>query len=71
MTGRMKSLLWTMAAVAAMAVQSALAHAGEVVWWAPTGARPGRELAKKFEAANPGITVKIEVTVPTVCRPRS
>ena len=64
MTGRMKSLLWTAAAVAAMTLQGTIAQAGEVVWWAPNWIETqGRELAKKFEAANPGMTVKIEITV--------
>jgi multiple sugar transport system substrate-binding protein len=41
-----------------------VARAGEVVWWAPNwGEARARELATKFQAANPGITVKIEVTV--------
>ncbi|MEJ1159427.1 ABC transporter substrate-binding protein [Prosthecomicrobium sp. N25] len=40
------------------------AKAGEVTWWAPNwGEARARELVQKFQAANPGITVKIEVTV--------
>ena len=38
--------------------------AGEVVWWTPNwGEERARTLAQKFMAANPGITIKIEVTV--------
>jgi multiple sugar transport system substrate-binding protein len=40
------------------------ASAGEVVWWAPNwGEARAKELAKKFMDANPGITIKMEVTV--------
>jgi ABC-type glycerol-3-phosphate transport system substrate-binding protein len=40
------------------------ARAGEVVWWTPNWSEPrARELAKKFMDANPGITIKVEVTV--------
>jgi multiple sugar transport system substrate-binding protein len=42
---------------------SGAAYAGEIVWWSPNwGEARARELAAKFEAANPGITVRIEVT---------
>ena len=51
-------------AVAAMAFAGSLASAGEIVWWTPNWGEPrAEELAKKFEAANPGITVKLEITV--------
>jgi multiple sugar transport system substrate-binding protein len=41
-----------------------LARAGEVTWWAPNwGEERAKELAKRFMAANPGITIKMEVTV--------
>ena len=41
-----------------------IARAGEVVWWAPNwGEERARTLAQKFMAANPGTTIKIEVTV--------
>ncbi len=63
----MKSL--KMAGLFALSILSSvatttLARAGEVVWWAPNwGEARAKELAQKFMAANPGITVKIEVTV--------
>lgn len=39
------------------------ALAGEVVWWTPNwGEARAKELAEKFMAANPGITIKMEVT---------
>jgi len=43
---------------------TAVASAGEVVWWTPNwGEARARELADKFMAANPGISIKMEVTV--------
>ncbi len=37
--------------------------AGEVVWWTPNwGEARAKELAEKFQAANPGITIRMEVT---------
>ena len=40
------------------------AYAGEVVWWTPNwGEARAKELVDKFQAANPGITIKMEVTV--------
>lgn len=60
----MRSALWTTAAVAALMLQSGLATAGEVLWWTPNwGEARARELAAKFEAANPDIKINIEVTV--------
>ncbi|CAN5141628.1 sugar ABC transporter substrate-binding protein [soil metagenome] len=64
MTRRMKGLLWTTAAVAAMAFQASLATAGEILWWTPNwGEARAKELVTKFQAANPGITIRMEVTV--------
>jgi multiple sugar transport system substrate-binding protein len=58
-----QSALWATAA-AALALQTGLASAGEIVWWTPNwGQARAEELAKKFEAANPGITIKREITV--------
>jgi ABC-type glycerol-3-phosphate transport system substrate-binding protein len=60
----MKGLLWTGAAVAAMAFQASMAYAGEIVWWTPNwGEARAKELVQKFQAANPDITVKMEITV--------
>lgn len=48
---------------AALALSTGFAAAGEVAWWTPNwGEARARELAKKFEEANPGTTIKIEVT---------
>ncbi len=64
MTPKTKGLLWAAAAVAIGALQAGSAFADEIVWWVPNWREDaGRDLAKKFEAANPGTTVKIEVTV--------
>ncbi len=64
MKSRAKALLWTTAAVAAMAWQGTVVQAGEVVWWTPNwGQARAEELAKKFMAANPDITIKMEITV--------
>jgi ABC-type glycerol-3-phosphate transport system substrate-binding protein len=50
--------------VAALASGTARAHAAEILWWAPNwGQARAEELARKFEAANPDLKVKIEVTV--------
>lgn len=50
--------------VAAGALLAASASAEEITWWEPNwGTVRARELVKQFEAANPGITVKIEETV--------
>jgi multiple sugar transport system substrate-binding protein len=51
------------AAVLSLFLSAAFASAGEVVWWTPNwGEVRARELAAKFEAANAGTTIKIEVT---------
>ncbi len=64
MKGSKKRLLWMTAATVAFIAQGTVAFAGEVVWWVPNWIEDqGRDLAKKFEAANPGTTVKIEITV--------
>jgi multiple sugar transport system substrate-binding protein len=43
---------------------SGMVAAGEVVWWTPNwGEARAKELADKFMAANPGITIRMEVTV--------
>jgi multiple sugar transport system substrate-binding protein len=50
-------------AASALALSAALAAAGEVVWWTPNfNEARARELVSKFEAANPGITVRLEIT---------
>lgn len=50
-------------AVSAMALTSSLAFGGEVVWWTPNfNEARARELVSKFEAANPGITVNLQIT---------
>src|SRR6266536_3215170 len=64
MNRMVRNALWATAAVAAMAMQSPIAFAGEIVWWTPNwGEARARELAAKFEAANAGVTIKMEVTV--------
>jgi ABC-type glycerol-3-phosphate transport system substrate-binding protein len=64
MTRKTKALLWTSAAAALMAFQAGAAYAGEIVWWTPNwGEARAKELAAKFQAANPGITIKMEITV--------
>jgi multiple sugar transport system substrate-binding protein len=60
----MKSLTkMTIAATASFLALSTGALAGEVVWWTPNfNEARARQLVEKFQAANPGITVKLEVT---------
>jgi ABC-type glycerol-3-phosphate transport system substrate-binding protein len=63
MNWKRQAALWT-AAAAAIALQAGLAVAGEILWWTPNwGEARARDLVAKFEAANPGITVKLEITV--------
>lgn len=58
----MKRTLTAIAGLAS-AFLATTAMAGEVVWWTPNwGEARARELAASFETANPGITVRIEVT---------
>lgn len=64
MTPQMKGLLCAATAMTFAALQSGAAFADQIVWWAPNWREDAeRDLAKKFEAANPGTTVKIEITV--------
>jgi multiple sugar transport system substrate-binding protein len=52
-----------LATASALALLAGVAAAGEVVWWTPNfNEARARELVTKFEAANPGITVKLEIT---------
>ena len=59
---------YRMAAFAAVAFSAAsllssVAMAGEVVWWTPNWGQPRAEkLAADFQKANPGITIKLEIT---------
>ena len=51
-------------AVSTLTLSVSVASAGEVVWWTPNwGEARAKELADKFMAANPGITIRMEVTV--------
>ena len=51
-------------AVSTLTLSVGVASAGEVVWWTPNwGEARAKELADKFMAANPGITIRMEVTV--------
>lgn len=50
--------------VSTLTLSATFAAAGEVVWWTPNwGEARAKELVDKFQAANPGITIKMEVTV--------
>ena len=61
-TGRRALLAAASAAALALSVGGALA--GEILWWTPNWGEPrARELAQKFEAANPDIKVNLEITV--------
>src|SRR5687768_15173833 len=60
----LKPAMLLAAAVSTLTLSIAVASAGEVVWWTPNwGEARARELADKFMAANPGITIRMEVTV--------
>jgi multiple sugar transport system substrate-binding protein len=63
MTRILRSALGLLAA-AALTGGAAQARADEILWWAPNwGQARAEELARKFEAVNPDLKVKIEVTV--------
>jgi multiple sugar transport system substrate-binding protein len=50
--------------VLALVTSGGLAGAGEVVWWTPNwGEARAKELVQRFQAANPGITIKMQITV--------
>ncbi len=52
-----------MAATASFLAMSASAWAGQVVWWTPNfNEARARQLVETFQAANPGVTVKLETT---------
>ena len=51
-------------AVSTLILSAGAVSAGEIVWWTPNwGEARAKELADKFKAANPGITIRMEVTV--------
>jgi multiple sugar transport system substrate-binding protein len=53
-----------MTALAGLSCQSGTAVAAEVVWWAPNwGQARAEELVARFKKENPGIDVKLEITV--------
>ena len=48
---------------AIVALSAGMAFAGEVTWWTPNfNEARAKTLVEKFQAANPGITVKLEIT---------
>ena len=63
MTGSRRGRLTWMGILGILLLARA-ASAEQIVWWAPDwGAARATQLIKTFEAANPDITVKLEVTV--------
>jgi len=49
--------------VSGLSLSAGWASAGEVTWWTPNFNEPeARELVDKFQAANPGITINLEIT---------
>ena len=58
-----KPLLILATTASALAFSSVVSLAGEVTWWTPNFNEPrARELVEKFQAANPDITVNLEIT---------
>lgn len=52
-----------MGLTSALLLSTNMVSAGEVTWWTPNfNEARARELVAKFEAANPGITVKLDIT---------
>lgn len=63
MRARGRGILLAAASVMALGFAGE-AFAGEILWWTPNwGEARARELAAKFEAANPDIKVNLEITV--------
>ena len=61
---RLKSVLLACAAAAAAQFTAAAALAQEIIWWAPDwGKARAEKLINDFQAANPDIKVKLEVTI--------
>lgn len=59
-----RGILVAAASVMVLALAGGSAVAGDILWWTPNwGEARARELAAKFEAANPGIKVNLEITV--------
>lgn len=59
-----RGILLAAASVMVLAFAGGSAVAGDILWWTPNwGEARARELAAKFEAANPGIKVNLEITV--------
>ena len=59
-----RGILLAAASVMVLAFAGGSAVAGDILWWTPNWGEPrARELAAKFEAANPGIKVNLEITV--------
>ena len=60
----LKSAALLSLAVSTLTLAVSTVSAGEIVWWTPNwGEARAKELADKFMAANPGITIRMEVTV--------
>jgi ABC-type glycerol-3-phosphate transport system substrate-binding protein len=63
-TTSLKVSLAAAAAFAVIGLQTPVATAGEIIWWTPNwGEARAKELATKFEAANPGVKIRMEITV--------
>lgn len=60
---RVKAIAFLAASVSSLALSVGWASAGEVTWWTPNfNEARAKELVEKFEAANPDITVNLEIT---------
>ncbi|MDB5622615.1 MAG: hypothetical protein JWR39_1178 [Devosia sp.] len=63
MTKLFKTMALLGCTVSGLALSAGWASAGEVTWWTPNfNEARARELVTKFEAANPGITINLEIT---------
>jgi multiple sugar transport system substrate-binding protein len=59
----MKKIALMLAACSALTLSAGSALAGEVTWWTPNfNEARARQLIETFQAANPGITVRLETT---------
>ena len=63
--GHSRVIRYACAIAIALATGGCASPAREVIWWTPNwGQARAAELARRFEAVNPGLSVRVEITVP-------
>src|SRR5690606_27531853 len=62
-TMKLRTICMLVGTVSGLALSVGVSSAGEVTWWTPNfNEARARQLVETFEAANPGITIKLEIT---------